>query len=65
MNMEELEELRIQRRVELRRWRQPDYLPTPREIAQKCSEIQKSWSDDERYRRTAYVAAEGGFDECA
>jgi hypothetical protein len=37
------------------RWKQPDYVPTPNEIEQKCEEIQRSWSDRERRRRMLFV----------
>lgn len=32
-------------------WRRPEYLPTPAEIEQKCIEIQRRWTAQERDRR--------------
>jgi hypothetical protein len=40
------------------RWKQPDYIPTPREIEQKCEEIQQRWSERERRRRMLFVATD-------
>jgi hypothetical protein len=42
-------------------WKQPDYIPTPREIEQKCEEIQRRWSERERRRRMLFVASDSNF----
>jgi hypothetical protein len=39
-------------------WKQPDYIPTPKEIEQKCEEIQRRWSERERRRRMLFVASD-------
>lgn len=40
------------------RWKQPDYIPTPKEIEQKCEEIQRRWSERERRRRMRIVVSD-------
>ena len=37
---------------------QPSFLPTPEEIAQKCAEIRRQWSEKERELRTQFIAGE-------
>jgi hypothetical protein len=37
------------------RWKQPEYIPTPMEIEQKCQEIRERWSERERQRRMRFV----------
>jgi hypothetical protein len=44
------------------RWKQPDYMPTLKEIEQKCEEIQRRWSERERRRRMLLVITDS---ECA
>jgi hypothetical protein len=39
-------------------WKQPDYVPSPAEIAQKCKEIQRGWSVRERLRRMRFVVTD-------
>ena len=39
------------------RWKQPDYIPTPMEIEQKCEEIRRRWSERERQRRMRFVSS--------
>ena len=41
------------------RWKQPDYIPTPMEIEQKCEEIRRRWSERERQRRMRFVSSSG------
>jgi hypothetical protein len=43
------------------RWKQPDYIPTPREIEQKCEEIQRRWSERERRRRMLFFASDSNY----
>jgi hypothetical protein len=40
------------------RWKQPDYMPSPAEIAEKCQEIQRGWSIKERLRRMRFVVTD-------
>ena len=42
-------------------WKQPDYLPTPKEIEQKCEEIQRRWSERERRRRMRCVVSDSEY----
>jgi len=43
-------------------WKQPDYMPTLKEIEQKCEEIQRRWSERERRRRMLFVVTDS---QCA
>ena len=43
------------------RWKQPDYLPTPKEIELKCDEIRRRWSERERQRRLRFVVSESKY----
>ncbi len=42
-------------------WKQPEYIPSLQEIEEKCEEIRRGWSENERRRRMRFYATNSEY----